>query len=308
MKNQCEDITELEIQGICNRMKREKEIQRMYHYTSMDTFFKIVKDVKDGIFTFRAGSVYTMNDRQEMKLGYDYIKKIIPEIDKKRNISPEDRFLHYTTEIEKNKNIEENFGDWLINDDTTCFVVSFSKTPDILPMWSLYGDKGAGVCLEFSPDIIEQYYKTNNEKYFHIEECVYNEDMIRRFLERPIEHYYDMYLKSKVSNENVLTQKARYFATLCCTAGAYIKCPGFEYEKEIRMSVLRNKKDWQFNETSYHNRSVYVEVPIPINALTGLIVGPTANMSDVRNPIIMYLRAKGICINPVQSKIPFRLY
>ena len=274
----------------------------------MDTFFKIVENVKEDFFTLHAGSIYTMNDRQEIKLGYEYIKKIIPIIDKRRKITPEDSFLHYITDIEKNNNIEDDFGDWLVNDDTACFVVSFSKTPDILPMWSLYGDKGSGVCLEFSSNIIEQYYKTNRERYFHIEECLYNEDMICRFLERKIEHYYDMYMKSKVSNKNVPTEKARYFATLCCTAGAYIKHYGFEYEKEMRMSVLRNKKDWQFNETSSHNLSVYVEVQIPKNALTGLIVGPTVNMLDVRNPMIMYLRAKGINVEPIQSEIPFRIY
>lgn len=53
-------------------VENQERSKRIYHYTSLETLYKLVDGVKDNHFTFYAGSIYTMNDSQEMNLGYEY--------------------------------------------------------------------------------------------------------------------------------------------------------------------------------------------------------------------------------------------
>ena len=288
----------------------QEKKKRMYHYTSLDSFMKILSGIKGDAFTFRAGSVYTMNDSQEMILGYNYIKKYLPCIEEKLKVKQEEKLFNLFSDKKKNKDVKKKFGDWLINDDTTNFVVSFSSAPDILPMWSLYGGHGTGVCLEFSPYVIKEYYKNKDiDHRLPIEECAYREDDIEEMMMQGLTIVYKLFLEmnNEEQKSNPLT-KAKYLATMCGLSGAYVKHPCFEYEKEVRMNVFRHIKDWNFDESRNGHRIVYVEVPIPIDALTNIIVGPAADMSKVRNAMIMSLRAKGIHIKPIQSTMPFRIY
>lgn len=284
--------------------------KRIYHYTSLDAFMAILSNVRDDTFTFRAGSVYTMNDSQEMILGYNYIKKYLPSVEEKLKIRQEEKLFNLFNDRKRNNDIKKKFGDWLINDDTTNFVVSFSSTPDILPMWSLYGGHGTGVCLEFSPYVIKEFYKVNNiDKNLQIEDCVYNEEEIEKKMMRELAVVYNLYLDMNNSEQRRdPLVKTKYLATMCGITGAYVKHHCFEYEKEIRMNVFRHIKEWIFGESRYGHRIVYVNVPIPIDALKGIIVGPAAEMDKVGNAMIMSLRAKGIHIKPIQSEIPFRIY
>lgn len=291
-------------------VKEQEKRKRIYHYTSLDTFFKIISDVRNDIFTFRAGSVYTMNDSQEMILGYNYIKKYLPCVEEKLGIKQEEKLFNLFGNRKKNNDLKKKFGDWLINDDLTNFVVSFSSAPDILPMWSLYGGNGTGVCLEFSPYEINEYYKVNNiGKQFRIEECVYNEDDIEKLMMRELTVVYKLFLDGNNAEQRLNPlAKAKYLAIMCGITGAYVKHKSFEYEKEVRMNVFRHIKEWQYGESRNGHRIVYVNVPISINALKGIILGPATEMDNVRNAMIMSLRAKGIHIEPIQSKIPFRIY
>lgn len=296
-----------EIEEIC---EENAKIERMYHYTSMDTFYKLIEGINDGCFTFHAGSVYTMNDSQEMILGYKNIKKYLPVIEDRLNIPIEERLLNLASNKTDNRIISDQFGKWMINDDTTTFIISFSATPDILPMWTLYGGNSTGVCLEFSPYEIKKYYEQKmNEKNLLIEKCVYKETDIENLLLNDLEVIYKMFLKqndkSKRNDSNI---KAQYLATMCGVIGAFVKHIGFEYEQEIRMTVFRKKEHWNFIETCHHHRAVYVKLAIPIKALTGIIVGPAANMKEVNNPMILALRSKGIIIEPKHSEIPYRIY
>ncbi len=292
------------------RIKEEEKRERMYHYTSLDTFYKIIEGVKDDYFTFHAGSIYTMNDTQEMLLGYNSIMKYLPTIEDNLKVPEEEKITTILKDKTKNKLIMEKFGEWLINDDITNFVVSFSAKPDILPLWALYGGIGTGVCLEFSPYQVKEHYTQKlNETKIDIKHCVYKEADIKKLLLTELEIVYKLFLKSNNgTGRKDSMQKLKYLATICGVIGAFIKHPAFEYEQEIRMNLFRNKDEWKFTETHNGQRSVYVEVPIPIKALTGIIIGPAANINHIKNALIMALRTKGIKVEPIQSKIPFRQY
>lgn len=175
-------------------------------------------------------------------------------------------------------------------------------------MWVLYGGNSAGVCMEFSPYMIKQYYKQKiNDDHLKIEKCVYTEMDIEDYLLKNLEVIYKMFKKNDKSKRNDPIIKAQYLATMCGVIGAFVKHPGFEYEQEIRMNLFRHKKDWKFDKTSHHH-SVYVESVIPTSALTGIIVGPATDMKDVKNSMILALRSKGIMIEPKHSEIPYRIY
>lgn len=287
---------------------RDKETQRVYHYTSVDAFFKIIESVKDGCFTFRAGSVYTMNDRQEMLLGYQALKKYLPEVETEMGITKENSLLNLLKDKKKNHEVIDQFGSMMIHNDNTNFVVSFSDSPDILPMWALYGDSGKGICLEFSPYTIEKYYKEKFKETLNIDKCVYTDDEIEEKVKCEIKIVLDSFTNLKDDEKKDSLTKMKYLAVMCGIIAVYVKHKGFEYEKELRMNIIREKKEWKLGETRYNQHKVYAEVPIPIEALKDVIVGPAAKYDDTKNPIVLALRAKGLIIEPKKSTIPFRLY
>lgn len=290
-------------------LEKQEKLERVYHYTSLETFCKLLEGVKNHCLIFHAGSIYTMNDRKEMLLGYEYIKKYLPEVEKKLNVSKDDLLLNMYSDKTKNKNVCDSFGEWMINDDTTNFVISFSAQSDILPMWAMYGDKGAGVCLEFSPYSIKQYYKLlSKPTTVSIEKCRYKEDDIKPFVTNYLEIIYKQFLNTVDKEERKKPlEKAKYLAAMCGLAGTCIKHEGFAYEQEIRMIIFENKKDWKFNPTSDHGLSAYVEAPIPISAITNIIIGPAVDMEKIKDGLKMLLRKWDIKIEPKQSTIPFRL-
>jgi len=310
MKQKQSDTNIFSENDIKEIVDRNDKNERIYHYTTLEAFYKIVDGINDDVFTFRAGSVYTMNDTQEMVLGYNKIMEFLPKIEQTLKVKKEDRITEITNNQRNNKHIQEKFGEWLINDDNTNFVVSFSSTADILPMWALYGGMGTGVCLEFSPYEIKKYYeKVCNEKHLRIEHCKYNENDIQAYLLDELEIVYRLFLKSNNADERKDSLvKAKYLATMCGITGAYVKHIGFEYEREIRMNIFRNKNEWKFVETRNGYRSAFVEVAIPLNALTNIIVGPAADMGKVKNAMTMTLRKKGITIEPKHSGLPYRIY
>ena len=304
------------VQSVCGMDKEEldnfahdmvhfaEQRERIYHYTSMNTFFKILEDAKDDHFIFRAGSLYTMNDRQEMVLGYENIKKYLPKVEEKLRVKDDEKIFNMTKDQQGNRKIQNEFGEWLKNDDITNFIVSFSKAPDILPMWALYGERGTGVCMEFSPYIINKYYKDNDiDIKKEIEDCKYSPKEIKDFLLWRLETIYKQYFEEEKEVRGKPLTKASYLVTMCCIAGAFVKHPAFKYEQEVRMNVFMHKKHWKFDEKSH---KPYVEIPIPLHALTDVIVGPAANL-DLINSMFLCLRAKGLSIEPKQSEIPFKL-
>ena len=289
-------------------IKNQEKLERICHYTSLDTFIRIIEGVKDDCFVFHAGSIYTMNDRQEMLLGYESIKKYLPEVEKELQVSYDDSMLNFCLDKTQNNEICDKFGEWMTNDDTTSFVVSFSGQSDFLPMWSLYGDIGAGVCLEFAPYRIKEYYKQRpNHTFVSIERCRYNEEEIKLYLKESVKIIYRMFLENvdKDKRKEPL-EKAKYLAVMCNLLGTCIKNEGFAYEQEVRMILYRHKDDWRFKPTVDNFLSAYIEAPIPISALTNIIIGPAADMDRVRNGLKLLLRTKGINIEPNQSTIPFR--
>lgn len=289
-------------------VENQERSKRIYHYTSLDSFYKIIDGVKDNHFIFHAGSIYSMNDSQEMTLGYEYIKKTLPQIEDKLHVNAEERISILLNQAEDNTH--EAFKKFVMQSDKTNFVVSFSSKPDDLPLWGLYGDNKAGVCLEFSPSMIKKYYKELAlDRHIQIMECVYDETEISDFVATEIEVLYRLFLKAikNCKNKSLYLQR-EYLAIMCLVVGAFVKHKDFSCEEEIRMNIIKDKSECKFSNTRLGHRRTFVETPIPTSALTKIIIGPVTPISSVRNSLIMRLRAKGITLEPEQSGIPYRQY
>jgi len=102
----------------------------IYHYCSIDSFMNIIKTGE--IWASHHGS---MNDSSESRLFYEVLYDIGQSKANSSSIDKINTFL---------RNFEINLKDY--------YIASFSKNPDILSQWYMYGNKGKGVCIGFNPE------------------------------------------------------------------------------------------------------------------------------------------------------------
>lgn len=122
----------------------------LYHYTSADAFVSMLNHAKANSskeLAFWASNVYYMNDTKEMTIVFEELERVLPKIEEVLGIT-ENAFskIDFLRYIENNKVIEviKNFFYERIFREV--YVISFSDQRDTLPMWSLYGSNGNGVC------------------------------------------------------------------------------------------------------------------------------------------------------------------
>ena len=138
----------------------------LYHYTSMNALFEILKDVtpaKNGnppvnTIKMRATHAHFMNDPVEYRYLTDILIKVIKEGD----------LFAQSDETQLGDKIKQ---DILIMDmmDGVPPVFSLSKHRDELPMWETYGLSGKGVAIGFSYKSL----KSLEASGWKLEECNY---------------------------------------------------------------------------------------------------------------------------------------
>ena len=110
----------------------------LYHYTTLDALINgIIDDNK--ICLWATKSEY-LNDLSEKKLGIKEGLKAIKRFEKKNGRKP------FNASIDSD-NVYSRY--------IRTYIVSFTENKDELPMWSLYGEKGAGVVLGFDENCID---------------------------------------------------------------------------------------------------------------------------------------------------------
>ena len=110
----------------------------LYHYTSIETLYKIFHNIENNCIRLRANYFKNMNDPVDCQYFIKEVSQILSKRD--RHISKD--------EIEKM--IEKS-----IYDVGIPYFISFTKLGDSLPMWYMYGDKGHGVAIGFSKDLLK---------------------------------------------------------------------------------------------------------------------------------------------------------
>jgi len=282
----------------------------IFHYTTQQAVNEILKTYrqskdKDNL-TFWASSIYMMNDLTEMQYGWGVVMDILQNFEEKKGLPTEIRLSKFMKSMEKSP-FAKYFEEHLYHEEKTPFVISFSDCDDSLPMWSMYGGNGSGVCLCFDgSQIIAKDDKVNA---FPLESTMYvpqtNESNVStEFWGEILIKQYQEYLEG---DKNDL-KKIEYIATLNSIISAYVKDASFAYEKEKRLVVWPKNTHAlvQFRCSGKGNVVPYVEVPIPTGSLSKIIIGPCAEQQNVKRGLQLSLHTCGLDIPIVMSQVPYR--
>ena len=240
----------------------------IFHYTTQQAVNEILETYRQskdkGNLTFWASSIYMMNDLTEMQYGWGVLMDTLQNFEGKNGVPNEIRLSKFMKSMEKSP-FATIFKEHLYHEEKTLFVISFSECEDSLPMWSMYGGNGNGVCLCFNERQI--CAKDDKVNAYPLQSTMYvpqtNESNVSiKVLGGILLKQYQEYIEG---DKNDL-KKIEYIATLNSIISAYVKDASFAYEKEKRLVVLpRNTQESiQFRSSARGNIVPYVEVPIPI--------------------------------------------
>lgn len=184
-----------------------------YHYTTLDTFWKIIK-----LDTFWATHVRFSNDEEEYFRGKSIIEKIIGDA--------EDRFNHY--------------------------LICFSDDGNILSQWREYGQRGVSIKMDFSNmpiyTILQNEFGTEarivssrpiqvlyTNVADNIKNTVFNQGNLPEFKFSKLKSAY----RAQIKDNNEFKVKRKYVNIV-----PYIKHIAFEEEKESRLifSMLKSEE------------------------------------------------------------------
>ena len=297
-------------------------MELVYHYTSIESFQKMIEGISyDGNeyhLTFWATSIYAMNDPMEFLHGYKLLKEsVIPNIEKKMNITDETLRLSYIWKKVIEKNAPREDKDYMIrhiyDNHMNPFIISFSKTKDFLPMWNAYSNRGKGVCLCFNNKeyVIDTNDRANTEvdllHRLHAMDVTYGkiDDEVNNVATRLYEEYYLKY--KEISDLQQRTQMMlNYLVALIVAFSAYHKNEAYQYEQEVRLVEFKeDEKDVHYRVGRNGQLKPYIEVKVNMKYLEKVIVGPCADSVSVIRELKNQLRRYGIKdISP--SNVPYR--
>ena len=282
----------------------------IYHYTTIQALNNMLNNCIQDKLVFWASSIYTMNDPTEMEYGWGILKHYFKIYEDDNCITDEIRLSNYMKDIEESK-ISNIIFNHIYDDKKTPFVIAFSCQKDYLPMWSMYGGNGYGVCLCFDENVLcdgtkdiqatppEDILYLGNEQNNNI-----SSNMIKYF----IDDEYKTYLNDIKEGKDLETNKTVTIGTLIPLVSAFLKDCSYEYEKEKRLVLLGSSisKSWCFRNSSKGNVIPYIEVPIPVKSLKEIIIGPCVNPQNVKSGLQMHLIKCNYNIPISQSQVPYR--
>ena len=247
-----------------------------------------------------------------MEAGYDALKRFLPQYE---NSVPKELKL---SEVYNNIEYEEACKrDYIYerNTDTILtgiipYVISLSKKRDYLPMWSMYGHKGKGVCIMLGSYILQDHLVDG----FEMDSVAYGTRIGQKVLSEKIPEAYSFYIKEYKNNLGKMTMetKIRELATLCLHVSPFFKYKDYKYEEEFRMAynvyygqdLFNNPRPIIIKENKV---KPYIEVPVPIESLKGIIIGPDADYEVMKHVLGLELESCGLASKIIQkSKIAYR--
>ena len=237
------------------------EITKLYHYTSLDAFHKIMtgkltslngKSEKDYIL-MHATHIRYMNDMME----YLYFQELLWEALEGKGVSRSD-FDNYMRKV---------------NLIPAPFVISFSEKQEFLPMWQMYANNATGIMLEFD---IKKLKPKNSE----LSKCSYDEKISD-----------DNYIKdclTSIKCNSILN--AIFDPRGLREKKAYFKSPDYKHEGEWR---IYKQSELVYTKMSGAMIKPYTEVDIPIESLIGVVIGPCMpNREQVKECIDLVVNKK----------------
>lgn len=271
-----------------------------YHYTSLDTFLAILHGIdyrnEEPFLHLHASRIDTVNDPTEMTIDKKTFLSIVQHYEGINNVNPNLRISHKIESMD-----DEKFCKLIKNErsDYLPYIICFSQNEDFLPMWSLYGDKGRGVCLEFSmPDILTKSILFQKSLYPYAPiipgNVCYQTDEISDAVIKAIELNYP---KTEGNIEDSI-------ANMYLAASPFIKDSSYEYENEFRICVFNFVK--KEIGIMYDSEKTYIDYYIPVSFLKTVTLGAKLCSSITPELLGDYFTKKELKIEVKESQIPFR--
>ena len=309
--------------------------EKIYHYTSVEAFDSMLRKMSEkgsNELVFWASNIHYMNDPNELSFLYDELVKALPELENDLEIK-ESPFSMFTSlnlsqqgiSFDLFKDIKDNVFNKIFK---SAFAISFSKQKDYLPMWSLYGCDGSGLCLEFDYDSLKEHFAETNNIYRLIElQYFIKEASIWINIAAFYKLYHDQLSLSESSNPMRLCRE--FIARVLMEMAPLLKHQSYDYEKEVRLlyHIIRpgdaddiiakaevepmgkNLGKEESPKVRVRNGQLipYKEISIPVEYITKIIVGPTVNPQLQSEALKVLLKEAGLeKIEVEMSTVPYR--
>ncbi|MBR5851390.1 MAG: DUF2971 domain-containing protein [Bacteroidaceae bacterium] len=271
---------------------------KLYHYTDAAGIFGMIKDYDKAerpYLTMWATNALFMNDNSEFVFGKEICKDAYSAYEAKQKIADEDCFVNgfdYENIIRLEK----------IN-STPC-IASFSTTTNNASMWEMYSNGGTGIAVQFDRNSLENIDRSI------LAPCIYCDtyfDLLND--ELFMEYTYKQAAEIKVvnaTNDDVVGKVGKAVA-LNTNVIPRIKHSAYRYENEHR--IIRLGVDTPLFRVRKGIIVPYKEIMIPIHAVTGFIIGPTANYEYILSSLELFLASKGLSHlykHITRSQVPYR--
>ena len=294
----------------------------LYHYTSLDTFRKILRRIEDeekrhskrGLcksFVLRGSHIEYLNEVTEFKQAAKLMAELVQEYENTLNNN-------------ENKNIasklNEHYWEGIVTFHgirTPPFITSFSEDDNNLPMWNTYGHNGMGIAIGIEKLELNNLTYESNTGYPCWVKCIYQDKLLKdNFLQLIKKHIYNMF---SLRNDSLIIKGipdfdglAKYFSIL--------KNFAYEYEREWRLvksySCMDSNKEIKFHESNGLLKP-YVEHKFPKTILKEVILGPCLDRGISKKSLIMSLERAGFSTTKLNenqenfvlvkcSEIPYR--
>ena len=250
----------------------EKSFETMFHYTDINALPSILRN--DEIVLWATNCLY-LNDSQEINEGISVIERTL-----------------------KKKLHQGSFRNY--------YVTSFSGNGDEMSMWRMYASDGHGCALGFNPKLI---YLPSSGIYDFCTVCLYGEDELS-----DLEDEYKIINSSRLfytfeNGRNTTCNPSQATDNFLVETCVSIKNPAFKIEQEVR--GVKYHSDLDNVKTRVKNGVIipYIEVKIPKEALTEIVIGPTNNSDLSTLSIIHHLQRCGYKkenVKIINSKVPYR--
>ena len=297
----------------------------VYHYTTVESLYGILSSYKASEdkkhFTFWASNALDQNDSQELSLKHKNLQEAILKVEKEKEDNGNVLGIKKLSNVHQwaflsgkdQDEFEEDINKNVTDSNSTPFTMSFSRQKDNLLMWSIYANKGNGICLVFDK---RKLMKVNVDMDHISQDVMYGND-INNYIQY-VRLHYDEYLKIFDNGKILLVNQVMRESPVAVKVmlefiSPFIKNEAFRDEKEWRISFFRDKKTKVYTRiTSNLNLVHYIKVGVPISALRKIVIGPCANYDVVRNLIIQEAKECGIDKMMsqefyVKSSVPYRI-
>ena len=294
-------------------VKKWEEKTELCHYTSLEGFQGMLDSIsyKDNepVVNYWASSIFAMNDPEEMMHGYDCIWKVLPLIEKELKVDDKYKLSRIWKNVTSehydeyyNSMLKEN----LCKKNKIPFIISLSEKIDSLDLWRTYASDGRGVCIVFSEGSLKDKDLIPSDV-----------DYIENITDGSI--VFDV-MKNLYVNQNIPTvndlekfdlfSKNLSFLTGCVIGLApYIKKVDYEYEKEYRIiSTGSIDESIKYRISQRGHVIPYKEIPIPVNTIQKVILGPCSDPIVNKSMLEMELSTKGLNIPVEITKTNNRQY